>query len=54
MLPYNRIRHYPFIQIISQKHHKDYRRVFFFEYYITDLKMQNLLCETDHGDLLYL
>ena len=26
----------------------------FFEYYITDLKMQNLLCETDHGDLLYL
>ena len=26
----------------------------FFEYYVTDLKMQNLLCETDHGDLLYL
>ena len=26
----------------------------FFEYYITDLKFQNLLCETDHGDLLYL
>ena len=26
----------------------------FFEYYVTDLKMQNLLCETDHGDLLNL
>ena len=26
----------------------------FFEYYVTDLKMQNLLYETDHGDLLYL
>ena len=26
----------------------------FFEYYITDLKIQKLLCETDHGDLLYL
>lgn len=26
----------------------------FFEYYITDLEIQNLLCETDHGDLLYL
>ena len=26
----------------------------FFEYYIADLKIQKLLCETDHGDLLYL
>jgi hypothetical protein len=26
----------------------------FFEYYIVNLELSNLLCETDHGDLLFI
>lgn len=28
--------------------------MFFFEYYIVDLNLTKLLCETDHGDLLFI